>query len=1238
MASTSIQKLYASVLTKNPTVCDACEENDDFDYYTEQEVEDVYKRLDFFSLVKTNVDAAVTANKNLLQKVSALGNDISKKQYENDNLQLPQKAGDKSLETDLINKIRDFLKDLDQKINRFTNVAAELQSINTSVSVNASLRANKFILKLEDNNSMWKTQYDTIQQRSFNLLNGVSINEIQLRTDLNNWLTDNNERENELILLLDQYSVSAQEKDKLEVEFRKTYPITIWNKNGGLAALKLKVQERKASVKLYNDTFNKLAVLQAIPADYQSLGLTDNGAKLLDVAPNGGINLEDAIIRVTNDLNSANASNTSLQDAIDNYRAQYGNVDDTEIQNLQSNNPTTAKGDIIKLFTERKQLLLTYIKYKATADNDNSRNMTVQELKNSIAEKEKLYDEFRTLCGLPQNASVSALYSSTNARLKQEIIRRNSLLTRARLIYSANELKTKNSSYKFQTDSFEIEVNSREKLFEKARAIYIQGPFLADLDSTIIETMINKRKNILEDNNVTKLYEGRKILEGYDGMIDDLLKKHAKKDAVTDGGLKAALEKRKKLINAYQKAGNSDNNKKEAKKMTDDELENSTKTYINTYEKLKQDIERLGGGAVAINGLLIAQTDAKEDRPPVQDLKDKKAALMSERAAVIGQFDSNVMDALKISNSQYEKLTNSELKIALTDEKNKLNSQQTMTKYTSEWFKLNRELVAQTVRANDDRSQITQKQAVLQKVVRDANILKNKLGNETDPKYMPLQQKVIEIINDATDQIKKGDNQLAILQQAATQSTTDDLNDKLDVLLDDNSSRISYTRNSDALIRDAALLVKQDLVNNSGQMLNGDEEQRQIIGDILMQDFTNIESKQYNNKTALGLKGDMVKLLDIKETDLNVSLNEKTVKSYEKNGNPLPDAYVGSWARIKFKSNDQQVKKYFDSQPAFNNYKVFLEYDTIYIKLAVLKHDGESDEDYQTRKAKELRVIGNRMNFINGVNSIIENTKLGKSIMNSSNSSSTQVMRKKSSETTLINIAGVNKNNPIQFTLDEINDFGIVPSPNNDYSYLYAPSVTGFSDDLKLLKLGFKDIMDSNGNEKTGKLQALQYIVEHFSHKLPIKDTIKKIKGILDKIEQQAKDDLANNKVLDVEQKFASSLVVRFAKPPLIQTIDHMQIRTTNTGKAAVNTGDKARQYYVQCKKGPDVISCSVFGHNADLTKLAKLRGLAIYKSKDDVVLANKAVTTNANNTSSLTLMDTDDEDVESNFRFIPNI
>ena len=232
----------------------------------------------------------------------------------------------------------------------------------------------------------------------------------------------------------------------------------------------------------------------------------------------------------------------------------------------------------------------------------------------------------------------------------------------------------------------------------------------------------------------------------------------------------------------------------------------------------------------------------------------------------------------------------------------------------------------------------------------------------------------------------------------------------------------------------------------------------------------------------------------------------------------------------------------------------------------------------------------------------------------------------------------------LEFTVDGVREIGIKPSQGYDYSFLYAPSLTGFAKDLENLKLRHQDIVikDSyvpaqNGQPATvntdgANLTKLFFVFENFANVKIDQAAVRKMVEefeIARNIRGYSRDQMDN--------AFARNFVRKYAPIPYIQPVDLAYIRPSANKKDALKVGK--RQYYLQCKNNEFALACSIFGHSWDINDLSKMRkNLYLFKDESVLIERNKKAVTTSNLSGGATLMDTDDEDVGSKFRFIPNI
>ena len=1270
------RKLYASIVEKNPSTCEAAQKNVQYEYYSAGEVRKIENRIQFFDTVQNKFKNVDEVKNKIDGIVVSLDSDPKKEKFEADKLELPGNAGQPELEKRLINTMRDLKNSLENEIQASDVVDGELQVINNTVMVNPVYQANEFILPLDDAGSMWSTKYaETLiynaEIKSNKNAPGKLLESITL------WIAANEFRETKIAELAGLYILDnpVRQKDN-EIGIRAAYPITYWTAGTAKAAELLnKIAERKGYLQQYATAYATLNISGSITQQMLDDGYTPGGENFPDVKRSWQqIRLLDAIVTLQTAITQVQATNTTVDQAIDQYRVLHGNgttcADDVQLAALRLK--PTAKVDITQLSIDRKLLIDTYKKYLPLQVADNSINMAIATLQQYIKDREALFDKYIKAFGQDGNTNfATVVYKNNDVEINKKIKDREDVLAKAAAYYTQSYIKKMEQDFSVDTSSFDIAVDAKIKAFDDAKDLGIEEEQMKKLNAVQVEQKIMARKRVISDQKMADLWVDYKPI---------LIANQMTAGATGNSKLEQACIKRKQLIDAYTRAGKSKmvaGSLAAGKGLTDADLLSRTQEMITEYTTLKDRISILGGDLTQVGGDSITQADAASDNPSVGMLTAVKNALETERLKILADFKPKVVDDVKKA-VQIDTISNAALRNLL--EKRKISSQREsdLDAYEKSIVDLRQELVTESWSPGDTESAIRKHIDALKtgtvSILERAKELNKQLDNY-DPALPPtaLIGRAEKLVQDVKIALKVNEDNLALLTTAAAQGTG--LQKVKDDLLASAASSIVSKPLEDNIIK----IAIETLANiNLGQTYpgetpghdfgktNGKEDEmswlktmktetKQIIGDIIIQELTRTEDAAYDKKAHLRLKSEYdgldvrAKLLMSNRNELMVELNGNTM--FGKVIVPKTPVIIGSWARFQFNYRDgtalATMNKLFpkgDFPELYDGDKILLG-GTLYMKLAVLQRDGENDAVYEDRKAQELRQVGDNKFFIEEVWKQLTMTTVGK-LVGSWNSTKPSVLRnpllKNKPDVKLItNIVGISKE--AKFTVDGVREIGIQPSDTYDYSFLYAPSLTGFASDLKDLGLSHEDIViqgsyvpKQSGNAATvntdgDKLTKLFFVLEKFANVTIDQEAIRKMVEDFE-IARNEK----NYSTEQMNNSFARNFVRKFAPIPYIQPVDLAYIRSNKTDALQVGK----RQYYLQCKNNEYTLACSIFGHSWDINDLSSLRkNLYLYKDESVLNRVNQKVVSTSNFGGGLqSLMDTDDEDVGSKFRFIPNI
>ena len=1269
------RKLYASIVEKNPNTCAAAQKNVQYEYYSSDDVKKIKERVRFFDMIQNkfrDVDMVKTKIDDLVVK---LDSDAKKAKFEEDKLGLPGNAGEPELEKRLINTMRDLKTDLENEIQASSFADGDLRTINQTVSTDPAYQANGFILTLDDAGSMWSTKYTETLKYNVDIKSNSNAPG-KLLQSLILWIDANEFRETRITELAALYThtndVQRQQKEK---DIRAAYPITYWTPTTTKASeLENMILQRKGYLNDYNTDYTQLQLTGSVTQKMLEDGFTASGTNFPDVATSSQpISLIDAITTLQTAILQVQATNTDVDQTITQYRAVHGNgtncADEAQLATLRLE--PTAKNDINQLSIKRIKLVDDYRKYKPTVDADNAINMSVDMLRQFIDKRIALFDKYIKAFGQDGNSNFAkSVYGKTEIEINKQIQGREDVLAKARLYYTPKVLHDMEQFYKVNTFAFNIEVANKIKAFDDAKKLGIEEEQMKKLDAIKIEMLIAERKNVINSNKMDELWDN----------YDAILMANKKTVGVSgDASLIQACQERKQLIDAYNSAGSSkrainDPGFVDAKTLTNADLKTKTQEMIATYNALKEKIKTLGDGLTPVGNIAITQADAAKDNPEVDMLKVVADGLEQDRLRILADFDPNVVKDVETAlQTALDTISNAKLRNLLEQRKITSKRESDLKIFEQQIVNLRQEIPPQVYSQGDTEANIKLHIKNLKTIgsaslTERARLLKDQLTsyNPADPPQT-LIQRAEKLVKETKMALDENEEQLRQLAAAAVQGAG--LQEVTDKLLSDDASSIIAKPLEDAIIQEAAAALRSiDLsqiptgktfghdYSPEDEMLwldTASAELRQRIGDIIIQELTKTEDKAYDKQARLALKSKygqgklsvMGKLLEGGRNELMVELNRNTMFGVALK----TPVIIGSWARFQFNYKDpdalaamNELFPKVDFPELWDGVKTRLT-GTLYIKLAVLQRASESDGDYEARKAVELRQVGDNKFFIEEVLKQLEETTVGQGVLGwgpGTPSTLRNPLLKNTKDLTLTtNIVGLGD---LEFTVDGVREIGIKPSQGYDYSFLYAPSLTGFAKDLENLKLRHQDIVTKYVSAQNGQpasvttdganLTKLFFVFENFAN---IKITQATVKKMVEDFEIARNEKFYTPEQMDIA--FARNFVRKFAPIPYIQPVDLAYIRPSTSKKDALKVGK--RQYYLQCKNNEFALACSIFGHSWDINDLSKMRkNLYLFKDESVLIERNKKAVTTSNLGGSTSLMDTDDEDVGSKFRFIPNI
>lgn len=1256
------RKLYASMVMKNPKTCAAAQKNDQYEYYSSDDVKKIKQRVEFFNTAQSKFSKVVDIGKQLDGVVGTLDDPIKKKLFEENQLQLPGNAGEPTLEKKFLDTMDLMKHELENKIQTIDLLNGNLKAINDTAKTDPVTMANSFILPLDDPQSMWSAQYTDTLTYNAGITSRTNAPGLLVES-LNNWIVANAFRENQITTLAGLYvHKTVVEKNEKEKEIRKAYPITYWTGTANPAGLDLFIKQRENYLATYEKKYHIVSMtLGNITPQMITDGFTGNGYAFPDNPnpPGKPYGLIDAITELERIIAAASAVSNTVQDAIAQYNTRHGTADVVQLQAIGSSSAPDRIARISALNVERARLESNYKSYKPTVNASSLLSMTIDDLKKFINDREALFDKYLKAYNQVGNQQFArSVWGDVDVDIDAKIKEREAILLKASPYYTKQKLDNMNKAMKEDTTGFVVAVNAKILAYDKAGDLGINYAGMKEMDALGIDTLIQGRENVITDKKMETLWVD----------IYPILKAHPYAQGDGNSDLEKACEQRSLLIAAYNNAGSSkltDPAFTNAKTLTNADLINATDKMIKGYTELKSKIITFSGGpSELVGGEPIGNANPNMDNPAVGTLVIVADALEQDRLRIISKYDTDVVNAVK-NAKDIDTISNNNLGTDLEAEKLKSDKRTEEQAYETRLVQLEMEAGnhADVTGANEDsiKKNIEQLNDGTGSIRGRSELLSNELNN--NGKFSSLITRANELLRLIDSLITRNKEKLAELAGNSGGPST-----ILQSIIDDDESLIVTTPVEDSMVFDAVVKLKSidfsqiytgQTTGHDGQVHKDDampwldnmaQEVKQRIGDIIIQELTKTEKDAFNDSTRLGLKSaydglDIRKLLMSNRNELMVTLGPNTTfgaVSYENR------IIIGSWARFQFNYEDvtavSKMEKLFPAVDFPLLYGVNVSKPqpagTLYIKLAVLQRNGESDADYEQRRSVELRQVGDNKFFIEEVKKQLTLTSVGQNVQKWTQGNPSVLRNpdlKDNVDVKMIaNIVGIGN---CQFTVDGINEIGIKPALGKNYSFLYAPSLTGFSQDLIKLGLRHQDMVKKPSADSDTtitligtKLDQLHYVFEHFAN-IPLKRD-----GYLNQMvieferarrERGIKQDL-------MDEAFAAGFVKKYAPIPYIQPVDHTYTRTD----AKVATKFMNRQYYLQCKKGELAVACTVFGHAKDISNLAqKGKNLYLYKNEEELGNKNKAaVSATTAQGGSTALMDTDDEDVGSKFRFIPNI
>ena len=1254
------RKLYASMVMKNPKTCAAAQKNDQYEYYSSDDVKKIKQRVEFFNTAQSKFSKVVDIGKQLDGVVGTLDDPIKKELFEANQLQLPGNAGEPTLEKKFLDTMDQMKRDLLDKIQTIDLLDGNLRAINDTAKTEPVIMANSFILPLEDTQSMWSAQYIDTLTYNADIKSGTNAPGLLVKS-LNNWIRANEFRETQITKLAGLYvHETVVEENEKEKEIRKAYPITYWTgTTANPAGLDLAIKERKNYLATYATKYQIVSTtLGSITPKMIDDGFSGNGYAFPDKPnpPGKPYGLIDAIAQLDIIIATAGAASNTVRDAIAQYETRHGTADNVQLQAINSSLAPDRIAQISALNVERVRLESDYKLYKPTIIASSLLSMTIDDLKKFINDRKALFDKYLKAYNQVGNQQFArSVWGKVDVEIDAKIKEREAILLKASTYYTKQKLDNMNKAKKEDTTGFVVAVNAKILAYDKAGDLGINYAGMKEMDALEIDTLIQGRENVITDKKMETLWVD----------IYPILKAHPYTQGDGNSDLEKACDQRSLLIAAYNNAGSSkrtDPAFTNAKTLTNADLIDATDKMIKVYTELKSKIITFSGGpSELVGGEPIGNANPNMDNPAVGTLVIVAEALEQDRLRIISNYDTDVVNAVK-NAKDIDTISNNNLVTDLEAEKLIKDKRTEEQVYETRLVQLESDagnhayvtgankasIVKNIEKLNDGTTSIRERSELLSK-----ELINN-------GKFSSLITRANDLLRVIDSLITRNKEKLAELAGNSGGPST-----ILQSIIADDKSLIVTTPVEDSLVNDAVVKLNSidfsqiytgQTPGHDGQAKKDDampwldimaQEVKQRIGDIIIQELTKTEKDAFNVSTRLGLKSaydglDIRKLLMSNRNELMVTLGPNTtfgVVSYENR------IIIGSWARFQFNYEDvtavSKMKILFpdvDFPLLYDNGKTTLT-GTLYIKLAVLQRKGESDADYDQRRSAELRQVGDNKFFIEEVKKQLTLTSVGQNVQKWTRGNPSVLRNpdlKDNVDVKMIaNIVGLGN---CQFTVDGVNEIGIKPAPGKNYSFLYAPSLTGFSQDLDNLGLRHQDMVQPSDDSDPDitlngkKLDLLHYVFEHFAN-IPLTRN-----GYLNQMVKEFERVRRERgiKRSKMDEAFAAGFVKKYAPIPYIQPVDHTYTRTD----AKVATRFMNRQYYLQCKKDELAVACSVFGHAKDIGNLAqKGKNLYLYKNEEELVNKNKAaVSATTAQGGSTALMDTDDEDVGSKFRFIPNI
>ena len=1255
------RKLYASMVMKNPKTCAAAQKNDQYEYYSSDDVKKIKQRVDFFNTVQSTFKKVVDIGKQLDGVVVTLDNPTKKELFEKTQLQLPGNAGEPTLEKKFLDTMDQMKRELESKIQAVDLLDGNLRTINDTAKNDPVMAANSFIVPLEASQSMWSTQYKDTLTYNADIKSGNNAPGLLVKS-LNNWLGANAFREAQITTLAGLYAHKTRgEENEKEIEIRKAYPITYWT---GTTAkpndLDLFIIQRKDYLDTYEKKYQIVSTtLGNITPKMKNDGFLSTGYALPDIAapPGKPYGLIDAIAELERIITTASAASSTVRDAIVRYETRHGTADKVQLQVIDNSLAADRIAQITALNVERVGLETEYNRYKPTVIASSLKSMTIADLKKYIDDRKDLFSKYLKAYNQDSNPQFArSVWGDTDIVINKKINERELLYAKALPYYTTRYLDDMNKAKKEDTTGFEMAVDEKMVEYDKAEGLGIKYDGMLEMDALQIDTLIQARENVISDKKMAQLWVD----------IDPILKANPYTLGDGNSDLEKACDTRSSLISAYNNAGSSkrtDPTFTNAQTLDNADLIDATDKMIKAYNVLMKKIITFNGGtSIMVGGVSIGSANANMDNPAVGTLVVVAETLDRERQTLLAGYDTDVVNAVK-NAKDIDTISNSNLAADLDSENLNKAKRTEQQSYETRLVQLENEAGNHAYVTGENEASIVKHIEKLNdgtmSIRERSKLLSEELAN--NGKFGALIARAKNLLALVKALITSNEVKLAELTgNSGGPSTT------LQSIIDDDKSLVVTTPVEDSMVNDAAVKLNSidldkiytgespghdGVANKEDAMPWLDtmaQEVKQRIGDIIIQELTKTEKDAFNENARLGLKStydglDIRKLLMSSRNELMVTLEPNTTFGTVTYKNRI---IIGSWARFQFNYEDAQavskMKKLFpvaDFPTLYGNSNTTTLSGTLYIKLAVLQRNGESDADYVQRRSAELRQVGDNKFFIEEVKKQLALTSVGQNVQKWT-MGNPSVLRNPDLKTNpdvkmIANIVGVGDS--LEFTVDGVNEIGIKPALGKNYSFLYAPSLTGFSQDLINLGLRHQDMVQSDDSDPNitlngTKMDELHYVFEHFAN-VPLKRDGYLIKMVQDfEMARRARGTTKER----MDGAFAAAFVKKYAPIPYIQPVDHTYTRTD----AKVATRFINRQYYLQCKKDELAVACSVFGHAKDISKLAKKgENLYLYKNEDELDNKNKAaVSATAVQGGGTALMDTDDEDVGSKFRFIPNI